>query len=418
MNKINSKNNNLENNLNKFAELAVRSGANLQKGDILLLSSPSECYEFTRLVVQEAYKAGAKEVVVDWSDDIVNREKFMNSPEEIFETFPQWKTDFYEYYSSQGACTISIFATDPTLYKDVEPKRLAKYNKVRREAIKKFSDRMMKNENRWSIISVPTPSWAKKVFPNDSEEIAVEKLWEAIFSVTRVSDENPIESWNEHRKNISAKVESLNKNRFKSLHYKNSIGTDVVVELVENHIWIGCGDVDVKGIPFYPNMPTEEIFSMPKKTGVNGIIVSSMPLIYNGSILDKFKLVFKDGKIIDYSAETGYEILKGLLDTDDGSKYLGEIALVPHNSPISNRNIIFYNTLFDENASCHFALGEAYPSCVESGEKMSDDEKEKAGVNKSLNHVDFMVGTKDLSIIGETFDGEKIVIFKDGNWEI
>ncbi len=404
--------------LKKFAELAVKTGVNLQKNQLLVITSPTECYEFARLVTEEAYKIGAKDVIVTWKDEIVTKEKFLHAADEVFEKIPNWEVESKNSYAKDGAAFINIYAEDPTLLKDCNPERIGKYSKLRNEAFKELDKRIMGNQNRWCVISIPTKSWAKKVFPNESEEVAVEKLWNSIFIATRIDLENPIKAWAEHNKTLNEKVQILNNKNFKYLYFKNNIGTDVKIELVENHLWCGGGDKDVNGIYFNPNMPTEEIFTMPKKTGVNGVVVNSKPLTFNGNIVDKFKLTFKDGKVVDFSAEVGYETLKNLLDTDDGSKYLGEVALVPYNSPIAKSGTLFYNMLFDENAACHLAFGEAYPSCVKNGEKLSDAEKEKVGYNNSLNHEDFMIGTADMSIIGETFNGEKIEIFKNGNWEI
>ncbi len=400
----------------KYAKLAVSIGVNIKKGEILVINSPTETFEFTRYAVEEAYKLGAKEVVVFWNDDIVAKERYLYGSDDIFEKIPQWQSESVEYYSEKGAAFIGISATDPTLLKDADPKRVSKYNALKRQSLKAHYERMMSNKNKWCVISVPTKSWAKKVFPEVSEEKAILNLWKAIFEVTRVNTENPVMAWEEHNLNLNKKQQFLNEKQFKFLYYKNSLGTDLCIELPQNHIWAGGGEKDEKGVTFIANMPTEEVFTLPKKTGVNGVVVSSKPLVYNGNIIDGFKLVFKNGEIVDYSAEKGKETLKGLIETDNGSRYLGEVALVPFDSPISNSGIIFFNTLYDENASCHLAIGEAYVSCIENGANLTVQEKEEKGVNTSLSHVDFMIGSSDLSILGETETGEKIEIFKNGNW--
>ena len=255
----------------------------------------------------------------------------------------------------------------------------------------------------------------KKVFSDLSDIEAVEKLWENIFKIVRVDKDNPVEAWNEHLNNLQKKVDFLNIKKFKKLHYLSK-DTDLSIELPEKHIWAGGGELNSKKTYFVANMPTEEVFTLPLKTGVNGKVKSTKPLNYSGNLIDNFILTFKDGKIVDFSAEKGYETLKKLIETDEGSHYLGEVALVPYDSPISNSNIIFYNTLFDENASCHLALGEAYPICIEGGSEMNSEELEKAGANNSLTHVDFMIGSPNLDITGETKDGVIIQIFKNGNW--
>ena len=407
---------NKENLLKKYAKLAIYQGVNVQKNQTLVISSPIECAEFTRMLVEEAYIKGAKEVVVQWNDELTGKLKYKYSPMEVFETVPEWVKESRLSYAKEGACFLSISASDPELLKDVDPKKVATFRKASSIASREFSSRLMSNENAWSIVSIPTVGWAKKVFPNVSEDEAVEKLWDAIFKIVRVDSQDPVKAWEEHKNTLKKNMDFLNSKRFKSLHYTNSLGTNLIIQLPEKHLWAGGAEFTQDGTEFIANMPTEEIFSMPKKTGVNGKVVSSMPLNYGGNLINNFSLTFKDGKVVDFSAEEGYETLKNLLDTDEGAKYLGEVALVPYNSPISNSNIIFFNTLYDENASCHLAFGKAYSLCIKDGEKMSEEELLKEGANDSLTHVDFMIGTKDLQITGTTYDNEKFDIFVNGNW--
>lgn len=407
---------NKENLLKKYAKLAIYQGVNVQKNQTLVISSPIECAKFTRMLVEEAYIKGAKEVVVQWNDELTGKLKYKYSPMEVFETVPEWVKESRLSYAKEGACFLSISASDPELLKDVDPKKVATFRKASSIASREFSSRLMSNENAWSIVSIPTVGWAKKVFPNVSEDEAVEKLWDAIFKIVRVDSQDPVKAWEEHKNTLKKNMDFLNSKRFKSLHYTNSLGTDLIIQLPEKHLWAGGAEFTQDGTEFIANMPTEEIFSMPKKTGVNGKVVSSMPLNYGGNLINNFSLTFKDGKVVDFSAEEGYETLKNLLDTDEGAKYLGEVALVPYNSPISNSNIIFFNTLYDENASCHLAFGKAYSLCIKDGEKMSEEELLKEGANDSLTHVDFMIGTKDLQITGTTYDNKKFDIFVNGNW--
>ncbi len=407
---------NKENLLKKYAKLAIYQGVNVQKNQTLVISSPIECAKFTRMLVEEAYIKGAKEVVVQWNDELTGKLKYKYSPIEVFETVPEWVKESRLSYAKEGACFLSISASDPELLKDVDPKKVATFRKASSIASREFSSRLMSNENAWSIVSIPTVGWAKKVFPNVSEDEAVEKLWDVIFKIVRVDSQDPVKAWEEHKNTLKKNMDFLNSKRFKSLHYTNSLGTDLIIQLPEKHLWAGGAEFTQDGTEFIANMPTEEIFSMPKKTGVNGKVVSSMPLNYGGNLINNFSLTFKDGKVVDFSAEEGYETLKNLLDTDEGAKYLGEVALVPYNSPISNSNIIFFNTLYDENASCHLAFGKAYSLCIKDGEKMSEEELLKEGANDSLTHVDFMIGTKDLQITGTTYDNEKFDIFVNGNW--
>lgn len=404
--------------LNDYAKLVVKVGINIQPGQPLVVNAPIEGVEFVRLIAKNAYEAGASEVYVNWSDEVITRLKYENAPMEVFENFPKWYADGLEDYAKKGAGYISISAQDPELLKNIDPKKIAANNKSSSIALKEFRNYTMNDIVPWCVVSIPTKSWAKRVFPNLTEDEAVEKLWDAIFSATRINLDDPVKAWKDHMKNLKEKVDFLNSKNLKSLHYTASNGTDLVVELPEGHIWAGGGAVNSKGVEFAPNMPTEEVFTMPLKTGVNGVVYSTKPLNYGGKLIDEFRLTFKDGKVIDFDAKVGRETLADLLNIDEGAKYLGEVALVPFNSPISQANIVFLNTLFDENASCHFAFGKAYPTNIKGGEKMTDEELEKHGVNNSLTHVDFMIGTEDLSIVGETKTGEKIQIFKDGNWNI
>lgn len=402
--------------LEKYAKLIIKSGINIQKDQTLVISSPIECAFFTRKIAEIAYKEGAKDVVINWGDELCSKIKFLNAPEEVFEEFPGWQKEFYLSYANQGAAFLSISASDPELMKDVNPERILKSIRTRSTALEEYRERLMNNKNVWSVVSVPTKAWAKKVFPSLSEEEAVDKLWDYIFKAVRADKEDPVLAWDEHKNNLKKRLSYLNDNQFKYLKYKNSLGTDLEIELPENHIWLGGSDYTPDGLEFIANMPTEEVFTLPKKNGVNGTVVSSMPLNENGNLIENFSLTFKEGRIIDFNAEKGYDTLKNIVETDEGSHYLGEVALVPYDSPISNLKTIFFNTLFDENASCHLAIGDAYPVCIKNGEEMSKKELAKKGVNTSLTHVDFMVGTKDLQVIGITSDGKEIEVFKNGNF--
>lgn len=407
---------NFNNMLNEYAKLCVKVGINLQKGQPLVINSPVEGAEFVRLVAKHAYAAGAKQVHVNWNDEDLTKMKYENAPMEVFENFPKWYADGLEEFAEDGAGYLSIYSEDPELLKEIDPKKIAAHNKASSMALKGFRKYTMNNINSWCVVSIPTNGWAKRVFPEVSEEEAMKKLWDAIFKATRMDLEDPVQAWENHVKNTEEKVKFLNEKNFYKLYYKSSNGTDLTVELPEGHIWAGGGDYNSKDVFFVANMPTEEVFTMPLKTGVNGVVYSTKPLNYGGNLIDNFQLTFENGKVVDFEAEEGYEVLKDLFALDEGAKHLGEVALVPYDSPISNSNIIFLNTLFDENASCHFAFGKAYPTNIKGGENMTDEELEKSGVNDSLTHVDFMVGSKDLSIVGETKDGKKVQVFENGNW--
>lgn len=400
----------------KYASLAVNIGVNIQKDNILVISSPIETAEFARLITEEAYKSGAKDVIVHYGDQKLTKIKLENSSLETISNIPEWQAESYNYYARQEACFISISASDPDGLKGVPVEKIGASQKARTSALKEYFDNSMSNKCRWCVLSVPTLSWAKKVFPKVSDDEAMESLWDVIFKTVRVDTENPVNAWKKHNAYLEEKIKFMNNNNFKSVHLKSANGTDLNIELPEGHIWAGGSEGDVNGIPFNANIPTEEVFTLPKKTGVNGIVYSSKPLSYGGNLIDNFSITFKDGKAIDFTAETGYDVLKQMLESDEGAKYLGEVAFVSYNSPISNSKLIFFNTLFDENAACHLAFGRAYESCVKDADKYSEEELEKIGVNNSVIHVDFMIGTSDLEITGINKNGEAIQIFSNGNW--
>ncbi|BAL83853.1 putative aminopeptidase [Selenomonas ruminantium subsp. lactilytica TAM6421] len=403
--------------LKKYAELVVRVGVNIQKDQILVINTPIECAEFAREISKAAFAAGAHDVVMSWGDELSAHIRFENGKRELFTEFPEWRVKFCQGYAEQGAAFVSIAARDPQIFSDIDPEKLKLANQAAGAALLEYRERLMSNKNTWCVVSVPTKGWAAKVFPEDMEEAAVEKLWQAIFQTVRIGEGvDTVEEWQKHTEFLQKAAAFLNEQKFTKLHYKNSMGTDLTIELPEGHIWSGGAEKSELGTVFVANMPTEEVFSLPKRDGVNGTVVASKPLNYNGNLIEGFKLTFKDGKVVDYGAEKGGEILKGLLETDEGASYLGEVALVPFDSPISQSGILFYNTLFDENASCHLALGKAYPTCIEGGENMDSVTLLQHGVNDSLVHEDFMVGTRDLEIIGTTADGREIKIFEQGNF--
>ena len=409
---------NFNEQLDSYAKLVIEVGINLQDKQPLVISGPIEGADFVRLLAKNAYEKGASEVYVNWSDDTLIKLKYENSPMEVFEEFPKWKQDIMLYYAEKGAGFVSVHASDPYLLKDIEPKKISVSNKTNSLGMKDFRKYTMNDINSWCVISIPTKGWAKTVFNDVVEEKAIKLLWDAIFKATRVNLDDPTFAWKDHKSTLEEKTKQLNEKQFKSLHYTSSNETDLLVNLPENHIWSGGASINSEGVHFVANMPTEEVYTLPHREGVNGVVYSTKPLNYGGNLIDDFMIEFKDGKVSKFEAKTGNEILKDLLDTDEGSRYLGEVALVPYSSPISQSNTIFFNTLYDENASCHLALGKAYPTSIKGGEKMSDEELQRAGVNNSLIHEDFMIGSKDLSIIGETHNGQKIQIFKDGEWAI
>lgn len=406
---------NFEENLEKYAGLLVKTGINIQKGQTLVVNAPIHGAYFVRKIAKKAYESGAKNVHVEYSDEQLSLIKYMNAPDEAFKEYPIWKADGFAQMAEKDYAFLSLSSSNPDLLKEVNPDKIAAANKAHGEAMAVFRKHISNSTVSWCVAAMPSPEWSQKVFPDASPEEAMIQLWDNIFQATRSDKEDPVAAWNNHLEQLNKKMDFLNKNPIKTLHYKGE-GTDLVVELPENHIWMGGGEDNAKGVYFIANMPTEEIFTMPLKTGVNGIVTSTKPLSYGGNLINNFTLTFRNGKIIDFSAEQGYETLEKLIGTDEGSHYLGEVALVPHDSPVSNTDIIFFNTLFDENASCHFAIGSAYPTNIEGGADMDQDELDAHGVNTSITHVDFMVGSPGLDIEATMVDGAKKMIFKEGNW--
>ena len=408
----------MEQKLQEYARLLVRVGLNVQKGQRLVISSPVECAYFARMCAEETYAVGCKEVVMNWHDDALARMKYLHADDEVFDTVPLWRRHFFNDHALEGTAYLAISASDPENLKGVDTKRLIRAQQASGKALKDFDRLQMCGGFPWCIASIPIPSWAKTVFPDVSGDEAMSRLWEAIFKAVRISgDGTAVEKWEEHLATLHERMEKLNALNFKSLHYTNSLGTDLTVELPEGHIWEAGNDVTLSGQEFIANIPTEELFTAPLKTGVNGVVYASMPLVHDGSIIDGFHFVVKDGKIVEAHAEKGEEVLQGAISVDEGASFFGEVALVPYDSPISNQKILFYNTLFDENAACHIAFGEAYP-CLQGGQSMSKEELKQRGLNDSITHVDFMIGTADLSILGVTHDGEEIPVFVDGNFAI
>ncbi len=402
--------------LREYARLLVRVGLNIQPGQRMIISSPVECAAFARLCAAEAYEAQCKEVVMNWTDDAMTRMKYQNAAEEIFDEVPLWRRHFFNDHALEGAAYLAISATDPENLKGVDSQRMIRAQRASGKALKDFDRLQMCGGFPWCIASIPIPSWAARVFPNMDEAEAVSALWDAIFQAVRITgDGKAVERWHEHLDTLQKRLETLNALKLQSLHYTNALGTDLTVELPEGHIWESGGDVTLNGQTYIANIPTEEIFTAPLKTGANGVIMGSMPLVHDGNTIENFRFVVKNGKIVEAAARRGEQVLQAAISVDEGAAYFGEVALVPYDSPISNQGLLFYNTLFDENAACHIAFGEAYP-CLEGGQKMSKDELKARGLNDSITHVDFMIGTPDLSITGKTRDGREVPIFINGNF--
>ena len=400
-----------------YARLIVKAGVHVRPGQRVVLSCPVEAYEFGRLVVKYAYEEGALEVVTEYQDDVTARLKLENAPLSLFETFPEWTALEKNTYAKTDAAFIHLVGSDPEALKGTDVKKLMARRKAAHEALKEFYRLQSTMGFKWNISAVPTKAWAGRVFPEENPDVAMTRLWNAIFASVRIGEGDPFERWMAHAADLAGRCMKLNEWQFDSLHYENSLGTDFTVGLVRNHVWEGGADRDkTDGGRFFANMPTEEVFTMPDRRRADGVLKAAMPLSYQGTLIEDFSFTFRDGAVVDYDAKKGKEALKALLETDEGSLHLGECALVPFPSPVSEQGILFLETLFDENAACHFALGNCYETNLAGGAEMEEDEIKALGGNFSANHVDFMVGTADLTITGRTADGSEIPVFKNGSW--
>lgn len=402
--------------LREYAKLIAKKGVNVQPGQEVWITASLDQPKFVEVLAKECYLLGAKKVVVDWTHDKLSvlDSKYM-SQEAMNET-ADWEVAKMKYQCDVLPARIYLDSDDPDGMKDARQDKIAA-QRIAKYAIRKPYIEAMDNKYQWCIAAVAGKEWAKKVFPNERVSAAVEKLWEAILYTSRALT-TPIENWNAHNKNLHEKCDILNSLNLKYLHYKSDNGTDLKVELLEQANFLAGSEKSLQGIEFNPNIPSEEVFTTPKAGAAEGIVYSTKPLSYQGALIENFYFKFKDGKVCEVFAEKNQDLLSQMINMDDGAKMLGECALVPFDSPINNSGILFYNTLFDENASCHLALGRGFSNCIKDFDKYSQQEFVDMGVNTSMIHVDFMIGSKSLDIVGITKDGAKVQIFKNGNWAI
>lgn len=407
---------NREELLNKLATLTVKVGANVQKGQTAIIYSPVECAEVVRLVAEQCWLAGAAEVHTFYEDETCDRLRYQHGRLENLTKVPQWLVDRRMNYPKGEACYIYIEGEDPDAFAGLDGSKIGKASNARKAAMKPFHDLIDKGENQWTIVPAATEMWAKRLFPSLSPQSAVDKLWEAIAITMRLDTPDPIAAWKQHSADIAKHSAFLNGSGIVALEFKSGLGTDLSVPLCDGCIWCGGASRTAWGAAFQANMPTEEVFTMPHKSKVNGKVVSSLPLIYQGTTVENFTFTFKDGLVVDYTAEKGLDTITQMLDADEGSRRLGEVALVPYSSPIRKSGILFMSTLFDENASCHLALGSAYTDTMEGCLSLTKEERAARGFNESITHTDFMFGTSDLSVVGIKPDGSRIVVFENGEW--
>lgn len=409
-----------ETQLERYAELLLRLGVNLQPGQNLILNAGAapveEVATMMRLLARKAYAMGARNVFPQWDDADIARTRMLLAPEEALSDVQLWRIRWMEEQSDLGSAFLSLAAPDPDLFAGVATERLTAARRANARASERLMAATMKLAHPWSVGAVAIRAWARKVHPDLSESEALAALWAYIFKATRVDQPDPLAAWREHLTQLATHMDALNRLRFARLHYR-APGTNLTIDLPEGHRWEGGGSALQRERPIVPNIPTEEVFSLPARNGVNGVVSATMPLNYNGVLIEGIRLTLDGGRIIDYSATSGADALKSIIETDEGSHYLGEVALVPANSPINVGRPV-YNTLFDENAACHIAIGRAYPTCIEGGEAMSQEELAARGVNFSDTHVDFMIGSTELDIDGETASGERVPVFRRGLWAL
>ena len=401
--------------LRKYAELIVRSGIAVKKGQYVVISANLDQEAFVLLVQDECYKAGAKDVIIRWGSEKAGKARLRKAslkaltsvlPEQIARA--KWEAD-------ELPCFLWIESDDPDGMKGTNPAKRAAVAKAYWEALHEYREKR-ENKYQWCIAGAPSKAWAKKVFPGLSASQAVEKLWEAILKTSRAYEGDPIENWKKHDEDLKKRCDYLNSLKLKELHYTSKNGTDLRVGLIPGVIFLGGGEKTLGGIFYQPNIPSEECFTSPMKGKAEGIVYSAKPLSYNGALIENFWVKFHEGKAVDVHAEKGEEHLRSILTLDEGSAYLGECALVPFDSPINNTGLLFYSTLYDENAACHLALGAGLTNLYPNFDKYTEDEIHSFGINKSMSHVDFMIGSEDLSIVGTTEDGTEVQIFQNGNW--
>lgn len=407
--------NKFEQHINKYAQVIAEVGLNVQKDDIVVIKSDVRALDLIRATSKAAYQLGAKKVITDLSDTNLTLLDLEHQSVETLRDIPDYVKSKNDYYLNEKVSMLFIHATSPSAMKDANPEKLNESMKAAREVSHELSASRMKYDQNWTIVGYPSVDWAKVVFPELSEEEAFDKLMHHILSTVRVDQEDPVAAWAEHSKFLKSRAKWLTDYNFDKLVYK-AHGTDLEIGLIDGGRFTGGGHKNKKGLDIKVNMPTEEVFTSPDYRRVNGVVSNTLPLSYGGTIIDNFKLTFKDGVVVDFEAQEGYDVLEELLNTDEGARRLGEAALVPVDSPISNSGILYYNTLFDENASCHIAIGKAYPGPIPGANDMTEEEQDKIGLNHSLTHVDFMIGSKDLNIDGITRDGKTVPVFRNGNW--
>jgi aminopeptidase len=404
-----------EEKLDRLAEVAVKVGLGLKAGQELIMSAPIEALPLVRRITEHAYKAGALLVTTFYSDDPSVLARYEYGADASFDYAPKWLHDGIAEGFRSGAARLAIAGANPALLAKQDPAKVARANVAASKAGKPAMELITRHEINWTIVACATPEWAKLVFPGELEHIAVAKLWEAIFVSSRIAVDDPVAEWQAHGARLKKRMEMLNAKRYSALHFKGP-GTDLTVGLADDHLWAGGGTTAGNGVYCQPNIPTEECFTTPHKDRVNGTVRASKPLSHQGTLIENIAVRFEGGKIVEAMATAGEDVLNRLISTDDGARRLGEVALVPHSSPIAQSGVLFWNTLFDENAASHIALGQAYSTCLIGGEKMDAEKLAELGANASLIHVDWMIGSGEMDVDGVAADGSAEPLMRKGEW--
>lgn len=405
----------LDEKLDRLAEVAVKVGLGLRAGQELIMTAPMDALPLARKITEQAYKAGALLVTTFYSDDPSVLARFEYGQDATFDYAPVWLQDAIATGFKSGAARLAIAGANPALLAKQDPAKVSRANIAASKASKPAMELITRHEINWTIVACATPEWAKLVFPGEREDIAMAKLWEAIFASSRVNVDDPVVEWQQHGERLKKRVEMLNAKRFYALHFKGP-GTNLTVGLADDHLWAGGGTTAGNGVYCQPNIPTEECFTTPHMNRVDGTVRASKPLSHQGTLIENIAVRFEQGRIIEATATAGEDVLNRLISTDDGARRLGEVALVPHSSPIAQSGILFWNTLFDENAASHIALGQAYSTCLIGGEKMNNEELAKRGANASLIHVDWMIGSGEMDVDGITNEGTAEPLMRKGEW--
>ena len=403
--------------LKKYAQLIVRTGANVQPGQVVQLTISVEQHAFAAMVTEACYKAGAKKVNIDWTSDTTSRLNYLYADENVLSTVLPWEEAKMKQMTEDLPCRIYVLSEDPDAMNGVDPQKLSAVTQSRASVMKPYRN-AIDGKHQWVIAAYPSLKWAKKCFPEASDEEAMERLWDAVLTTVHIDGDNdPVAEWQSHTAFIEEKAAWLNAQGFTSLRYKSANGTDFTVDLIPDAKWEGAGSINVRNGVFYiPNMPTEEIFTSPAAGKCEGTLVAVKPLSWNSQIIDGFSITFKNGRAVSCKAEKGQELLEKMLHMDEGASMLGEVALVPKESPVNQCGFLFYETLFDENACCHCAVGMGFKEVLPGGDDLTMEQAKQKGINDSIIHVDFMVGADDLSIDGMKPDGSAVPVFRDGTW--